>query len=238
MYLRAVPSQTIVPASPGGSKPFPLNRVIAFLGPYIAIASGAGATWLSQHFPGLHVEQASTASAISQAIIFVVGTAVTWALHHKWLDGWQKWEARVDALSLATVTQSLAATTPAPVTTPAPSTPPAPTAVGALSPATTPTLVATPAPATVTASLEPSAQPNGEETLAPYPGFALREGVAGPEVRAWQQRMAARSLSIVQDGSFGPQSTAICRTFQELAGLLIDGIVGPDTWRASFSTVP
>src|SRR5579862_7490163 len=78
-----------------GKNPFPLNRIVAFIGPYIAIASGALATWLIQHFPGLHLDKATTATAITKAVVFAIGTGVTWALHHKWLDGWQKWEALV-----------------------------------------------------------------------------------------------------------------------------------------------
>jgi hypothetical protein len=72
--------------------PFPLNRVVAFLGPVIALAAGSAATWLGQNFPGLHLDATSTAAQIAAAIEFVVGAGITFALQHKWLDGWQKWE--------------------------------------------------------------------------------------------------------------------------------------------------
>ena len=75
-----------------GQKPFPLNRVVAFLGPYVAIVSGALATWLIEHMPGLHVDKATLASNITAAIVFLIGAAGTFAMHHKWLSGWQEWE--------------------------------------------------------------------------------------------------------------------------------------------------
>ena len=81
--------------------PFPLNRVIAFLGPYVALASGVLAAWLGRHFPGLQLDEGQTAAAITQAGYFTVGALITWALHHKFLDGWQKWEAGTLAASAA-----------------------------------------------------------------------------------------------------------------------------------------
>ena len=74
---------------------FQINRVVAFLGPYIAIVSGALATWLVRHFPGLHVDQATLGSTITQGVVFIIGAAVTYGLQHKWLDGWQKYEGQV-----------------------------------------------------------------------------------------------------------------------------------------------
>lgn len=84
--------------SAGGAGPsatgqrFPFNRAVAFLGPYVSIVSGALAAWLVKHFPGAHLDQTGLASTITQGVVFAVGTLVTYALQHKWLDGWQKWE--------------------------------------------------------------------------------------------------------------------------------------------------
>lgn len=47
--------------------------------------------------------------------------------------------------------------------------------------------------------------------------------------------MSARGWSIVVDGAFGPQSTAVCRAFQQQKHLSVDGVVGPITWRAAWA---
>lgn len=80
---------------------FPMNRVVAFLGPYLAIVSGALAAWLGRHFPGLDVNLGATARGITQASEFAVGALITWALHHKYLTGWQQWERGLIEIQLA-----------------------------------------------------------------------------------------------------------------------------------------
>jgi hypothetical protein len=73
------------------------NRVVAFLGPYVAIGSGVIAAWLGRHFPGLGIKADGTAKTIASAVEFGIGAFTTWALHHKWLTGWQQWEQAVVA---------------------------------------------------------------------------------------------------------------------------------------------
>jgi hypothetical protein len=90
---------------------FPLNRLIAFAGPYIAVISGVVADWLVVHVHILatfHVGDNDIAQAISQIIVFGVTAFVVWLGHQKWLDGYQQWAYRnapaaqpvVDALHL------------------------------------------------------------------------------------------------------------------------------------------
>jgi peptidoglycan hydrolase-like protein with peptidoglycan-binding domain len=77
-------------------------------------------------------------------------------------------------------------------------------------------------------------------TPPPYPGrmFGLRwPRMAGNDIRVWQARMSVRGWHLGVDGIFGPQSEAVCRAFQAEKGLAVDGIVGPATWRATW-TVP
>lgn len=71
----------------------PLNRVVAFFGPAVALLAGAVASWLGRHFPGLHLDPTSVTGQVTQVVNFAIGALVTFALQHKWLDGWQKWEA-------------------------------------------------------------------------------------------------------------------------------------------------
>ncbi len=54
------------------------------------------------------------------------------------------------------------------------------------------------------------------------------------DVRKWQQAMADRHYAIAADGQYGPKSEAVAKKFQHDKGLLVDGIVGPQTWRATF----
>lgn len=73
---------------------FPLNRVVAFLGPYVAVASGAVADWLLVHVHFLalfHTTHNQIASAISQVLVFGITTLVVWLGHQKWLEGYQVW---------------------------------------------------------------------------------------------------------------------------------------------------
>ena len=71
------------------------NRIVAMLTPVFALAAGASATWLAEHFPTLDVP----ASALEE--IFIAGALAVLAPALQWLYGWQKWEARQDEAQLA-----------------------------------------------------------------------------------------------------------------------------------------
>jgi hypothetical protein len=77
---------------------FPLNRVIAFAGPYIAILSGALADWLLVHVHLLelfHTTKTQVAGAITQLTVFGLTALLTWLGQQKWLTGWQQFEGQV-----------------------------------------------------------------------------------------------------------------------------------------------
>lgn len=71
-----------------------------------------------------------------------------------------------------------------------------------------------------------------------FPGRRLRltspTRMQGPDVRRWQQRLADRGWVIGVDGDFGRGSDRVCREFQALSGLTVDGIVGRATWAETF----
>ena len=71
------------------------NRIVAMLTPIFAVAAGACATWLAEHFPTLDVP----ASALEE--IFIAGALAVLAPALQWLYGWQKWEAREAEAQLA-----------------------------------------------------------------------------------------------------------------------------------------
>lgn len=55
------------------------------------------------------------------------------------------------------------------------------------------------------------------------------------DVQVWQAQMSGRGWTIDVDGIFGPQSDNVCRQFQQEKGLGVDGLVGPNTWDATWS---
>lgn len=72
---------------------FPINRLVAALGPFIAIVSGALAAWLGRHFPGLIKPHGETQVMISQTLHFLAGLGAALLLHQNYLKGWQRWES-------------------------------------------------------------------------------------------------------------------------------------------------
>ena len=76
----------------------PPNRVVAFAGPYIAIASGVIADWLLIHVHVLstfHTNKTQVASAITQVAVFGLTSLIVWLGQQKWLTGWQLFENAV-----------------------------------------------------------------------------------------------------------------------------------------------
>lgn len=69
----------------------------------------------------------------------------------------------------------------------------------------------------------------------PYPGTLLRNYTQGHGTAQWQGQMAARGWHIGVDDKYGGQSEGVCRQFQQEKGLGVDGIVGPQTWAATWT---
>jgi peptidoglycan hydrolase-like protein with peptidoglycan-binding domain len=76
-----------------------------------------------------------------------------------------------------------------------------------------------------TATPLPTTKPVGEWPL-------FKNGNNGPEVYAIQYLLRAEGYSLTADGIFGPQTTVAVKSFQGAKGLAVDGIVGPNTWKA------
>lgn len=63
-----------------------------------------------------------------------------------------------------------------------------------------------------------------------YP--TLRRGSTGDAVETLQVRLRLLGFPLTLDGDFGPATELAVKTFQARAGLVFDGIVGPQSWAA------
>jgi peptidoglycan hydrolase-like protein with peptidoglycan-binding domain len=54
-------------------------------------------------------------------------------------------------------------------------------------------------------------------------------------VKKWQTKMAQRGWQITATGTFDETSDEVCRKFQQEKGLTVDGKVGTDTWRTTWT---
>jgi hypothetical protein len=75
----------------------PINRIVAFAGPYIAILSGAVVDWLFVHLHFLtnwHTNASSITKWLTQALVFGLTSLLVWLGQQKWLQGWIAWESR------------------------------------------------------------------------------------------------------------------------------------------------
>jgi hypothetical protein len=81
----------------------------------------------------------------------------------------------------------------------------------------------------------PSPPPAPSGAAPPFPGTMLRNFTSGHGTRQWQQQMANRGWHIGVDDQYGGQSEGVCRQFQTEKGLGVDGIVGPQTWAATWT---
>jgi zinc D-Ala-D-Ala carboxypeptidase len=64
-------------------------------------------------------------------------------------------------------------------------------------------------------------------------GHTVKMGSSGDDVRAVQHLLRnAHGYDIAVDGIFGSKTQAAVTGFQKSRGLAVDGIVGPQTWKA------
>lgn len=80
--------------------------------------------------------------------------------------------------------------------------------------------------------------PYAEEPTVPKARLSLpllkedTEDSFGPYVKLAQAALVCWGYSIIVHGIFGPEMTAKIKDFQEKKGLIADGEIGPDTWKA------
>lgn len=85
-------------------------------------------------------------------------------------------------------------------------------------------------------SVQDDIAPPAQNYPGQYPGFTLRQGSTGDEVKAAQYYLSIVAdyypsvPKITPDGIFGPATTAAVRAFQQIFSLSVDGIIGRNTW--------
>ena len=86
-----------------------------------------------------------------------------------------------------------------------------------------------------------AAAPPSSGKAPPWPGRYLTypPEMQGEDVRQWQAQMDSRGWALTVDGWYGGASAETCAEFQRDSTangwpLDADGVVGPDTWRASW----
>lgn len=77
-----------------------------------------------------------------------------------------------------------------------------------------------------------------DNLIGSYPGYVIKQGQRGANVRAVQSVLALLSTFYEEiapvdvDGIFGAGTTTAVKQFQQLKGLTVDGLVGRATWNA------
>lgn len=142
------------------------QRLVAFGGPYLSIATGYLATLLVTHvtFLGnLGIDKKTVAADLTKLGVFAVGTAVTWAGHQKWLSNLEKlWNSLAIDPSSSLILELEKASGTAPAELPLPA--PAPMPVFAPAPVVDPDPASTVA-ATITPAEEAAVQPPADVVI-------------------------------------------------------------------------
>lgn len=99
--------------------------------------------------------------------------------------------------------------------------------------------VTSPVTHTGPAATHTTAGPGAKHTVTPSTGqrplfTTALAGTYRADVAAWQAKMAHLGYTISVDGHYGKQSATVALAFQKAHNLLVDGIVGPQTWGATF----
>ena len=65
---------------------------------------------------------------------------------------------------------------------------------------------------------------------------AIKYGMKGDDVANLQTTLKNLGYNLDVDGSFGPQTLAAVKSYQQANGLDVDGMVGPQTTAALYGT--
>lgn len=77
--------------------------------------------------------------------------------------------------------------------------------------------------------------PNLHPDTAPvWPGTLISVGHSGSDVVTWKRRMRDTGWRVTSGSTYTSADAKVCRAFQASAGITVDGVVGPQTWAATF----
>jgi hypothetical protein len=82
---------------------------------------------------------------------------------------------------------------------------------------------------------KPLQPPTQADRAARWP--SLGEGTNGEAARTIQYLLRHHGADLDADGDYGPVTAEAVRAFQRARGLIVDGVVGPQTWEALIVTV-
>lgn len=69
-----------------------------------------------------------------------------------------------------------------------------------------------------------------------FPGRLITLGVSGADVQTWKDEMGRSGYSMSPGSTYTSNDRNHCRGLQTRAGIQVDGVVGPQTWAATFES--
>lgn len=76
---------------------FPINRVVLMAAPFTTLIAGKIGLWLFANvglFSAVNIGSEKISKALVQIFAFVIPAILTWAVHNKFITGWQLWESK------------------------------------------------------------------------------------------------------------------------------------------------
>lgn len=69
-----------------------------------------------------------------------------------------------------------------------------------------------------------------------WPGYSITTSInsTAPGVIVWEREMASRGWDVTVDGIYSAADARVCQIFQSSAGIQVDGVIGAQTWAATF----
>jgi resuscitation-promoting factor RpfA len=89
---------------------------------------------------------------------------------------------------------------------------------------------------TTTPPSPPGTGSSGASGAPAYPGRQFQEGDYSEDLKVWQRQLGGRGFGLVGTGYFGPKTAEVVKQLQRDAGLVVDGVIGRQTWDAAWSS--